>query len=288
MISDLGRIRTFMEIVKVRSFSKASKSLGLSQPAVTLQMKKLESDLQATLIYRKKNGILLTSEGEKFYKLCLRFEETIFKFERDAIHIKDESAPVKIAANLFVGNVILPTLLDKIATITKSEIDVVITDYNDLATCLLAKRCDFAFVSDKICNDRLHLKKVLQYDVVLASNKPFSGSIGLNKLQDLTFVKDGSKGFFDLYFDKFGIKYDEFKVAFRVFGPVALKTALLNNKSKQYVALLPKFMIEKELENGALFLVPVDGLKIKRELFVAGLSENKAAIDQIGNIEVIC
>ncbi len=63
MVSDFNKIYTFMAIVKERSFSKASKVLGISQPAVTLQIKKLEEILQATLIMRKKNGIILTKEG---------------------------------------------------------------------------------------------------------------------------------------------------------------------------------------------------------------------------------
>ncbi|WP_141071020.1 helix-turn-helix domain-containing protein, partial [Campylobacter fetus] len=48
MVSDFNKIYTFMAIVKERSFSKASKVLGISQPAVTLQIKKLEEILQAT------------------------------------------------------------------------------------------------------------------------------------------------------------------------------------------------------------------------------------------------
>ncbi|WP_168236734.1 helix-turn-helix domain-containing protein, partial [Campylobacter fetus] len=39
MVSDFNKIYTFMAIVKERSFSKASKVLGISQPAVTLQIK---------------------------------------------------------------------------------------------------------------------------------------------------------------------------------------------------------------------------------------------------------
>jgi len=58
VINDFSKFYTFMEIVKERSFSKASRALGISQPAVTLQIKKLEEMLQTTLIMRKKNGIV--------------------------------------------------------------------------------------------------------------------------------------------------------------------------------------------------------------------------------------
>ena len=90
MINDFSKFYTFMEIVKERSFSKASRALGISQPAVTLQMKKLEEALQTTLIMRKKNGIVLTREGEKFYKLCTQFESAMFRFKDELARINQD------------------------------------------------------------------------------------------------------------------------------------------------------------------------------------------------------
>nr|MBP3724022.1 LysR family transcriptional regulator [Campylobacter sp.] len=83
MLYDINKIYTFLAIVKERSFSKASKVLGISQPAVTLQIKRLEDALQTTLIIRKKNGILLTKDGEKFYQLCLKLDDTVSKFIKE-------------------------------------------------------------------------------------------------------------------------------------------------------------------------------------------------------------
>ena len=62
MLSDFTKLNTFLTVVKEKSFSKASMKLGISQPAVTQQMRFLEDYLDTQILDRKKNGILLTKE----------------------------------------------------------------------------------------------------------------------------------------------------------------------------------------------------------------------------------
>ncbi|HHD77258.1 MAG TPA: LysR family transcriptional regulator, partial [Campylobacteraceae bacterium] len=55
MLKDFAKLATFLTVVKERSFSKASKKLGISQPAVTQQIKWLEDYLDNRIVERKKN-----------------------------------------------------------------------------------------------------------------------------------------------------------------------------------------------------------------------------------------
>ncbi len=43
-------------------------------------------------------------------------------------------------------------------------------------------------------------------------------------------------------------------------------------------------MIENDLENEELFLVNIDGIKIIRQLFIAGLSDSEDMLDRLGKI----
>lgn len=56
MFKDFGKVETFLTVVRERSFSKASKKLGISQPAVTQQIKYLEDYLSIQIVDRKKTG----------------------------------------------------------------------------------------------------------------------------------------------------------------------------------------------------------------------------------------
>ncbi|PUA38242.1 LysR family transcriptional regulator [Paenibacillus elgii] len=60
-------LHSFAEAAKLKSFSKASKELNLSQPALSKHIRNLEHDLDVTLFYRTSGGIELTEAGERFY-----------------------------------------------------------------------------------------------------------------------------------------------------------------------------------------------------------------------------
>jgi DNA-binding transcriptional LysR family regulator len=49
---NLDYLKTYLELVKLGSFSEAARKLSLSQPAVSFQIQKLEQDLGARLLNR--------------------------------------------------------------------------------------------------------------------------------------------------------------------------------------------------------------------------------------------
>ena len=57
-------LRTLVAVVDLRSFTKAAVSLGLTQPAVSAQIKRLQFLLGGEVFDRSVQGISLTPEGE--------------------------------------------------------------------------------------------------------------------------------------------------------------------------------------------------------------------------------
>jgi DNA-binding transcriptional LysR family regulator len=63
---DLGCVATFLAVASCSGFREAAKKTGLSQPAVTQHIKRLEQSLNASLIERKNDGCILTLQGREF------------------------------------------------------------------------------------------------------------------------------------------------------------------------------------------------------------------------------
>jgi len=63
---EIRQLRYFLEVADAHSFSRAAKRLGVSQPAVSQQIRDLESTLDATLLQRKGKRISLTPAGQLF------------------------------------------------------------------------------------------------------------------------------------------------------------------------------------------------------------------------------
>lgn len=63
---NLRQIEYFVRVGELGSFTRASVSLGISQPSLSRQIRLLETELRQTLLYRNGRGVELTSAGQCF------------------------------------------------------------------------------------------------------------------------------------------------------------------------------------------------------------------------------
>src|ERR1039457_4950040 len=63
---DFDQLHTFLEIVRLKSFSKAAQTCYRTQPAISAQVRQLEQELRAELFERFGSRISLTTAGRIF------------------------------------------------------------------------------------------------------------------------------------------------------------------------------------------------------------------------------
>ncbi len=68
MRMELTHLRSFYVIARERSVTRAATRLGLTQPALSIQMKTLEAELGEALFLRQRKQMQLTQAGEIFYR----------------------------------------------------------------------------------------------------------------------------------------------------------------------------------------------------------------------------
>src|SRR5579864_1481167 len=111
---DLDQLHTFLEIVRLKSFSKAAQTCYRTQPAISAQVRQLEQELNTTLFDRLGTKIALTTAGRIFAE----FSEQILDLRRraqDSIN-ELEHAPrgeLVIAANEATCIYVLPTVFSE-------------------------------------------------------------------------------------------------------------------------------------------------------------------------------
>jgi DNA-binding transcriptional LysR family regulator len=86
---DLDQLHTFLEIVRLKSFSKAAQTCFRTQPAVSAQVRQLEQEMNAPLFERLGTKIALTPAGqifgeyaEQILELRRRAQDSINELER--------------------------------------------------------------------------------------------------------------------------------------------------------------------------------------------------------------
>jgi LysR family glycine cleavage system transcriptional activator len=71
-LPSLNALRMFEAVARRASFTQAADELGVTQAAVSRQIKRLEEELSAVLFVRHHRAIALTAEGDKLYEVVRR------------------------------------------------------------------------------------------------------------------------------------------------------------------------------------------------------------------------
>ncbi len=66
---DLGWLRIFVEVGRSGSLSSAALALGLTQPAVSYQIRRIEEQMGVSLFHRQHRGVKLSPEGQRLFEI---------------------------------------------------------------------------------------------------------------------------------------------------------------------------------------------------------------------------
>ncbi len=64
MLPNANDLRFLLELAKTKNMSRAAERLGISQPALSMAVKRLEDCFEQQLLFRSKSGVQLTKAGE--------------------------------------------------------------------------------------------------------------------------------------------------------------------------------------------------------------------------------
>ena len=107
-------LRAFVTVAEFKGFTKAGELLGRSQPAISLQISRLEQLLDETLINREGKKIDLTSAGEQFFDYANQIlalnDQAISQFSKSAVIGK-----IRLGIPSEFATVLLPKIVGRFA-----------------------------------------------------------------------------------------------------------------------------------------------------------------------------
>src|SRR5947207_2125080 len=113
MLMDTRQLAAFCAVVERRSFSQAAEQLGVTQPAVSLQIRSLEKRLGLQLLDRSGRRVQPTEAGQRLYRSAQR----LLALEQQLLAELGEEAGGELSGRLEIGastgpgGTVLPTLL---------------------------------------------------------------------------------------------------------------------------------------------------------------------------------
>ncbi len=289
MLKDFTKIETFLTVVREKSFSRASKKLGISQPAVTQQIKLLEDYIEDKIVDRKKNGIRLTKTGEELHRIALKLDKCINNSEKEMLKLINKDIVFIIGASFMIGNYILPGFLNRIKEEIKNDVMLQIDDSEKITEELVNRKVDFAILEHPIFRDDLIYREWLEDELFLVSKSPLPKYIKPEDLYDFHWIcreeSSHTRKIVQEAFDTMGIDCKTFDLRSVVTSSTAVKQMILKtpNEDVPTVSIISRHIIKDELESGQLYCARIKGFKLSRTLYITYLKERKhdAVIDAI-------
>jgi len=292
MLKDFTKLHTFLVVTKEKSFSKASAKLGISQPAVTQQIKFIEEYLDAKIIERKKNGIILTKQGEELFKIATKLDKAINNAEKEMIKIINKELAFVMGSSFSIGNYILPNYLSKIKARIENEVFMNVDLSKNIIEQLEDKKVDVALIESPVIHEDIIYREWIEDELVVFSNQPLKKNLNAEDLFEFNWIcrneDSHTRKITGDIFEEMGVQCSNFNIIGVLTSPTAIKEAIMyedKTSLKPLVSIISRHVIKNELNNGTLFEARLKNHKITRPLFIAYLKERKhdAFVDNVVN-----
>lgn len=285
----LDLMRLFSQVVEEQSFTVVARKLGISQPAVSNQIRAFEEKLGVKLLFRKGKGFALTMEGETVYRHTLLILDEWSELIREIGGSERlMNGKVHIGASHIPGEYLLPIFLASFRNIYPDvKFKLSIGDSLEMAEKVLTHEVDFAVVGAIFDTEKLTSEFWLKDELACvvscdhAKGLGLSQSIELNKLKDYPMIiretGSGHRRAFEEALTKCGLDLNDLNIVLEVGSTEAVKNAV---RSGIGYSFLSKHALESGEKQGVAWL-NVDDFTLERGFYL--LTRRNKSLTVIAN-----
>lgn len=285
----LRHLTIFNAVVDAGGMNKAAKILYLSQPNISQAIAELEQHFGVRLFERLSQRLYLTKEGE----LLLSFSRHIldsYKQMEEMMNQAVEKTQIQIGCSVSVGTCLINHILDEAQEVLpQCEFQVTVTNSSEIEQALLTNQIDIGMIEGSVSDENLIAIPICKDELVIVcgNTHPFANetSIDLKALEGQNYVsrESGSteRNQYEQFLEQKGIKL---RRIFCSTNTEAIKNAVVHGRG---IAIFSKRMIEKEVEEGSLIILPVEDIHIIRDFHFIR-HKNKYMSKTLQTLQDIC
>lgn len=269
------RLKIFHTVAQVKSFTKAAEILGLTQPAITFQMKNLEEEFRTRLFNRDQNRITLTETGKI---LCRYAEKILDEYEK----ANDEIAKVtgklggeiRIGVASLLGKYVLPKLIGMFKQkYPNIKIIMLVGDSAQLIQKIQEHTLDLIIVSEPVSVKNFVVKPFIDDEIVVIVHPEHKWAMR-DHIEVEDFVNEpfiarepgsGLREVYKHFLSSRNISLKNLNIVMTLGSSEALKSAV---ESGVGFSIISNIAVNREIELGLLKLIPVRRMNLKRRFLV--------------------
>jgi LysR family transcriptional regulator, transcriptional activator of the cysJI operon len=273
---DTRQLAAFCAVVERRSFSQAAERLGVTQPAVSLQVRALEKRLGTQLLDRSGRRVEPTEAGLRLYRGAQR----ILTLEEQLLDELAGEGEGELAGQLLIGAstgpaaIVVPLLLCEFQRAHPAvKVSLVVSDTQSVVERVAARELELGIVGAARRHRAVRYEPFFEDEVILVCppGHAFAGrTVSLDELreQSLIVMQEGA-GVRQIVEDELralGIRLRELDVRLELGLQESVRSAV---QAGYGVTFISRSAVEPELAAGTLTAARVEGLDATREISLA-------------------
>jgi DNA-binding transcriptional LysR family regulator len=284
---DTRQLAAFCAVVERKSFSQAAERLGVTQPAVSLQIRSLEQRLGRQLLDRSGRRVEPTEAGRRLYASAQRVlaaEEHLLE-DLDADDEGAITGTLELGASTGPGGTVVPLLLCEFQEQHPDvRVRLMVSDTQTVVDRVAERELELGIVGAGRRHRGVAFEPFFRDEVVLAcsADHRFAGNtVSLDDLkgEKLIVMQEGAgvRQVIEDELRKGGMRLRDLDVRLELGLQESVRSAVLAGHG---IAFISRLAIEADLAAGRIATARVRGLDPVREIFLAratGRSETRAA-----------
>lgn len=273
---DFRQLETFVEVVKLNSFSKAAEKLFLTQPTITSHIQNLENELGTILINRMGKKITTTDAGKLLYKHAVNIINMRNTAEFDLGVYKGKiQGHLDISSSSIPRQYVLPYILKefthKYPDITFSISD---NDSRNVIENILSGVSDFGIVGARFHSNHLDYIDLMEDELVIVTPNDDNYKWKVNSKLDLESIRQdniilrekgsGTRLLFEKSLKDQGIDLNKLNVIACIRDTETIKKFI---ELKLGISVISKRAVEREVEMGLFNTYSIKNLALKRRFY---------------------
>jgi DNA-binding transcriptional LysR family regulator len=273
---DTRQLAAFCAVVERKSFSQAAERLGVTQPAVSLQVRALEKRLGAQLLDRSGRRVEPTEAGARLYRgaqRLLALEEQLLE-EVTGDGDGELTGELRLGASTGPAAVVVPLLLCEFQLENPGvKIALSVHDTHSVVELVASRELELGIVGAARRHRSVRFEPFFEDEVILACppGHAFAGrSVGIDELRadKLILMQEGAgvRQIVDDELRELGLRLRDLDVRLELGLQESVRSAV---QAGYGVAFISRTAVESELAAGTLAAARVEGLEATREISLA-------------------
>jgi DNA-binding transcriptional LysR family regulator len=270
---DTRQLAAFCAVVELRSFSQAAERLGVTQPAVSLQVRALEKRLGSQLVDRSGRRVEPTEAGKRLYRgaqRLLQLEEQLLG-EIDAESDGELAGELKIGASTGPAAIVVPLLLCEFQRLHPAvRVALEVHDTQTVVEQVADRELELGIVGAARRHRSVRFEAFMRDEVILACppGHRFAGrSISVEELaaEPLIVMQDGAgvRQVVEDALKPLGTRLQNLDVRLELGLQESVRSAV---QAGYGISFISRAAVESELAAGAIAEARVEGMDASREI----------------------